>query len=55
MLAKSFGFLSAAVFAFFGLVANTNHKSVRLGNKYQAQRPDLALGYLYEDVRQIRL
>jgi len=35
--------LSAAIFAFFVMMADINHKSVRLDKKYQAQRPDLAL------------
>ena len=32
---SSSSFLSAAVFAFFTVVANTNHKSVKLGDEYQ--------------------
>ena len=40
---SSSSFLSAAVFAFFAVVANTNHKSVKLNDEYQPWRPDLVL------------
>ena len=55
VLTKSPSSLSMAVSTFFAMVADTSHKSVRLHNEYQAQIPDLALGYLYEDVGQICL
>ena len=49
-------FLSVVVSEFFAVVGDTNHKSVRLDNEIQTQRPDLALlGYLEWHVGQIRL
>ena len=43
VLTKSSSSLSATVFTFFVIVADSNHKSVRLNNEYQAQKSYLAL------------
>jgi len=40
---SSSSFLSAAVFAFFAMAAETNHKSDDLDIGYQARKSDLAL------------